>query len=184
MQTIAKNLPCLTLDCRWAPDENRGRPLSTAHFPFTWTTFITPLITMSECKTVYIYYYVVLLALNPLRLTRQWTDTHFCWFLTVLEYSPIGEKFLPTIAPRTLTLFRKKRKIFKTFFVLKVLMHPINFDVKICFLIVYKTYIEYIFCFFYFGNIIRDYCMTIWEKKKLKIQLWNFFLTVHFHVFF
>ncbi len=125
------------------------------------------------------------LGLNPLRPTRRWTDAHFCRFFTVLEYSPIGEKFPPTIAPRTLYTVQKKNwKIFKTFFVLKVLIHPNNFDVKICFLILYKTYMEYIFCFFYFKNIIKDYLMTIWEEKKLKIRLWNFFSNSAFSRFF
>jgi len=83
------------------------------------------------------------------------------------------------------TLFRKKIwKIFKTFFVLKVLMHPNNFDVKIRFLILYKTYIEYIFCFFYFRNIIRDYCMTIWEEKKVENTTLKFFSNSAFSRFF
>ncbi len=82
-------------------------------------------------------------------------------------------------------LFIKKIwKIFKTFFVLKVLMHPNNFDVKICFLILYKTYIEYIFCFFYFKNIIRDYCMTIWEEKKVENTNLKFFSNSLFSRFF
>jgi hypothetical protein len=55
--------------------------------------------------------------LNPLRPTRRWTDAHFCRFLTVLEYSPIGEKFPPTIAPRTLyTVQKKKLENFQNFF--------------------------------------------------------------------
>jgi hypothetical protein len=54
---------------------------------------------------------------NPLRPTRRWTDDHFCRFLTVLEYSPIGEKFPPTIAPRTLyTVQKKKLENFQNFF--------------------------------------------------------------------
>ncbi len=53
----------------------------------------------------------------PLRPTRRWTDAHFCRFLTVLDYSPIGEKFPPTIAPRTLyTVQKKKLENFKNFF--------------------------------------------------------------------
>ncbi len=44
----------------------------------------------------------------PLRPTRRWTDALFCRFLTVLEYSPIGEKIPPTTAPRTLYTVQKK----------------------------------------------------------------------------
>ncbi len=49
------------------------------------------------------------LYLNPLRPTRRWTDAHFCRFLTVLEYSPIGEKIPPTTALRTLNTVQKKK---------------------------------------------------------------------------
>ncbi len=83
------------------------------------------------------------------------------------------------------TLFRKKNwTIFKTFFVLKVLMHPINIYVKIRFLILYKTYIDNIFFFFYFRNIIRDYCMTISEEKKVNNTTLNFFSNSAFSRFF
>jgi hypothetical protein len=74
--------------------------------------------------------------LNPLTPTRRWTDAHFRRFLTVLEYSPIGEKFSPTIAPRTLyTVKEKNWEIFKTFLFIEVLRYLRNFDVKIRFLI-------------------------------------------------
>ncbi len=63
-------------------------------------------------------------------------------------------------------------------------MHPNNFDVKLRFLILYKTYIEYIFCFFYFINIIRDYCMTISEEKKVENTTLNFFSNSAFSRFF
>jgi hypothetical protein len=43
-------------------------------------------------------------ALTP---TRLWTDAYFRRFLTVLEYSPIGEKFPPTTAPPTLYTIKK-----------------------------------------------------------------------------
>jgi hypothetical protein len=122
---------------------------------------------------------------NPLRPTRRWTNVHFCRFLTVLKYSPIGEKFPPTTAPRTLyTVQKKNLKIFKTFFVLKVLMYPNNFDVKICFLSLYKTYKEYIFCFFYFRNLVRDYFVTIWEEKKVENTNLKFFSNSAFSRFF
>ncbi len=59
------------------------------------------------------------IVLNPLTTTRIYSYTLFCRFLAVLEYSPIGVKFPPTIAWRILyTVKKKKLKIFKTFFVL------------------------------------------------------------------
>ncbi len=51
------------------------------------------------------------------------------------------------------------------------------------FLIFKKIYIMNIFWFFYCRNLIRGHLVTTWEEKKLKQWLWNFFLTVHFHVF-
>ncbi len=39
---------------------------------------------------------------NPFASTRRKTVTHFCRFLTVLEYYPIGVKFPLITAPRTL----------------------------------------------------------------------------------
>ncbi len=39
---------------------------------------------------------------------RWWTDAHFCWFLTVLEYSPIGKKFPLATSPCTLYTVKKK----------------------------------------------------------------------------
>jgi hypothetical protein len=54
---------------------------------------------------------------NPLTMTRQCTVTHFHWFLTVLEDSPIGVKFSTTTSPRTLyTVKKKKIKNFQNFF--------------------------------------------------------------------
>ncbi len=77
-----------------------------------------------------------------------------------------------------------KLENFQNFFVLKVLILPNNFDVKICFLIWYKTYIEYIFCFFYFRNIIRAYLMTIWEEKKVENTTLKIFSNSAFSRFF
>jgi hypothetical protein len=60
---------------------------------------------------------------KPSTTTRRYTVAHFRRFFTVLEYSPIGVKFSPTTAPRTLYTVKKKiSKIFKTFLVLKVLV--------------------------------------------------------------
>jgi hypothetical protein len=42
----------------------------------------------------------------------------------------------------------KKLENFQDFFLLRILMYLSNFDIKICFLILFKTYKEYIFCFF------------------------------------
>jgi hypothetical protein len=79
---------------------------------------------------------------NPFAPTRRKTVTHIRWFFTVLEYSPIGVKFPPITAPRTLYTEKKKNwKIFKTFLVLKVWMFLINFDEKTCFLNSFKIYI-------------------------------------------
>jgi hypothetical protein len=115
----------------------------------------------------------------------RWTDAHFCWFLTVLEYSPIGKKIPLTTAPCTLyTIQEKNFENFQHFFVLKVLMYPTNFDVKICFLILFKTYIEYFFCFFYFRNLIKDYFVTISEEKKVEITTLKFFSNSAFSRFF
>ncbi len=103
---------------------------------------------------------------NPWRLTRQWTDAHFCRFLTELEYSPISEKFPLTTAPCTLYTEQKQNgKIFKKFFILKVLMYQNNFDVTICFLILYKRHIEYIFCYFTLETLYR---ITLWQFEKTK----------------
>ncbi len=56
-------------------------------------------------------------SINPSRPTRRWTDAHFCRFLTLLEYSPIGEKFPPTIALLTLyTVQKKELENFQNFF--------------------------------------------------------------------
>jgi hypothetical protein len=49
-----------------------------------------------------------LIAFNPLTTTRRYTVAHFRRFFTVLEYSPIGIKFSPTAAPRTLYTVKKK----------------------------------------------------------------------------
>jgi hypothetical protein len=59
------------------------------------------------------------------------TVTHFRWFLTVLEYSPVDRNFrrLPQHALCT----KKISKIFKPFFVFKVLIPIMNFDAKKCF---------------------------------------------------
>jgi hypothetical protein len=46
-------------------------------------------------------------------------EAHFRRFLTVLEYSPVGEKFPPTNAPRTLYIVKKKIGIFSEFFVFR-----------------------------------------------------------------
>ncbi len=51
----------------------------------------------------------------PFTLTRRWTDANFRRFLTVLEYSPSDEKFLPTTAQRALYTIKKKKKISKLF---------------------------------------------------------------------
>jgi hypothetical protein len=45
---------------------------------------------------------------NPFAPTRRKTVTHFRRFFTVLEYSPIGVKFPPITAPRTLHCKEKK----------------------------------------------------------------------------
>ncbi len=53
----------------------------------------------------------------PLTTTRRYTVAHFRRFFTVLEYSPIGIKFSPTTAPRTLyTVKKKKFENFQNFF--------------------------------------------------------------------
>ncbi len=76
--------------------------------------------------------------LNPLMTTHNYSYTHFCRFLAVLEYSPIGVKFPPTIAWRILYTVKKKYlKIFKTFLVLKVLKHLGNFLQKLVFFILF-----------------------------------------------
>jgi hypothetical protein len=55
--------------------------------------------------------------LNPFAPTRRKTVTHFRRFFTVLEYSPIGVKFPPITAPRTLYTVKKKNlENFKNFF--------------------------------------------------------------------
>jgi hypothetical protein len=54
--------------------------------------------------------------LNPLTTARRLTVTHLRRFLTVLKYSPIGVKFSPTTATRTLYTVNKKSKFFKTLF--------------------------------------------------------------------
>jgi hypothetical protein len=77
----------------------------------------------------------------------------------------------------------KKIGNFKIFFFWS-LMHPNNFDEKICFLILHKTYLEYTFCFFYFRNIIRDYFVTIWEEKKFENTTLKFFSNIAFSRFF
>ncbi len=54
---------------------------------------------------------------NPLTTTRRYTVAHFRRFFTVLEYSPIGVKFSPTTAPRTLYTVKKKNfENFQNFF--------------------------------------------------------------------
>jgi hypothetical protein len=59
---------------------------------------------------------------------EQWTDSHFCRFLTVLEYFLISGKFTLTIEVHTLYTVKKKKLI-----VFKVLMYSSNFDVQQCF---------------------------------------------------
>jgi hypothetical protein len=54
----------------------------------------------------------------PFTPTRRWTDAKFLRFLTVLEYSPSDEKFLPTTAQRAarpVHFKEKNRKNFNTF---------------------------------------------------------------------
>jgi hypothetical protein len=41
-----------------------------------------------------------------------------------------------------------------------------------------------IFCSFYCRNLIRGHLVTTWEEKTVEKMTLNFFLTVHFHVFF
>jgi hypothetical protein len=69
---------------------------------------------INACKKIKGFY--LSFSVNPLRPTPRWTDAHFCRFLTVLEYSPIGEKFVPTIAPRTLYTVQKKNGKFSKLF--------------------------------------------------------------------
>jgi hypothetical protein len=58
----------------------------------------------------------VVIRVNPLTPMRWWTDAHFHRFLTVLEYSLIGEKFPLTTAPHALYIKQEKnRKILKLF---------------------------------------------------------------------
>jgi hypothetical protein len=59
----------------------------------------------------------IFLLLNPLTTTRNYSYTHFCQFLAVLEYSPIGVKFPLTIAWRILyTVKKTKFENFQNFF--------------------------------------------------------------------
>jgi hypothetical protein len=77
---------------------------------------------------------VFLQAIAGLTTTRRHTVAHFRRFLTVLEYSPIGVKFAPTTAPRTLyTVKKKKLKNFLNFLVLKVLKDINNIFAKTVF---------------------------------------------------
>jgi hypothetical protein len=61
--------------------------------------------------------------------------THFCQFLTVLKYSPIGVKFLPTIALHIMYTVKKKLENFQHFFVLKVLKYLGNSYAKSFFIL-------------------------------------------------
>jgi hypothetical protein len=100
----------------------------------------------------------------------------------MLKYSPIGEKFPLTTAPRTLyTVQRKKLENVQNFFVLEVFMYPNNFDVQICLLMLYETYIEFIFCFFYFRNLVRDNCL---RRKKVENMTLKFYSNRAFSRFF
>ncbi len=104
--------------------------------------------------------YVTLWQLNPLTTTRNYSYTHFCRFLAVIEYSAIGVKFPPTIAWRILYTVKKKfLKIFNTFFVFKVLKHLSIFWQKL----IFWSYFEdmWVFIgFFYCRNLIWSYFVT------------------------
>ncbi len=63
------------------------------------------------CSSVLMY----LLILDPLATTRKYVCTHFCRFLVVLQCSPIGEKFPPTIVWHILYTKMKNLKILKLF---------------------------------------------------------------------
>ncbi len=56
-----------------------------------------------------------LLIFDPLATTRKYVCTHPCRFLVVLQCSPIGEKFPPTIVWHILYTKMKNLKISKTF---------------------------------------------------------------------
>ncbi len=79
--------------------------------------------------------------LNPLTTTRNYSYTHFCRFLAVLEYSPIGVKFPPTIAWRILyTVKRKKNWKFSKLFCFESFKTPKNFFAKTRFLILFWSW--------------------------------------------
>ena len=123
--------------------------------------------------------------LNPLTTTRQYTVAHFRRFFTVPKYFPIGVKFPPNIAPRTLYTVRKKKfENFQNFFCFEILKVPKLFWCKKTFFELKKIYIMKIIFVFYCRNFMRGFYVTTWQWKKLKKWSWIFFLTVHFHVFF
>ncbi len=102
------------------------------------------------------------LSLNPLTTTRRYTVTHFCRFFTVLEYSPIGVKFSPTTAPRTLYTVKKKSfENFQNFFSFESFSrHKYFFMKKTYFDIFKKIYNEHFSVFFYYRNLIRGHLVT------------------------
>jgi hypothetical protein len=65
------------------------------------------------------------LEISPFAPTQQKTVTRVRRFLTALEYSPIGVKFLTSTAPRTPYIVKKKKwKIVQTFWFFKSLYVP------------------------------------------------------------
>ncbi len=117
--------------------------------------------------------------------TRNYSYTHFCRFLAVLEYSPIGVKFPPTIAWRILyTVKKKKFENFQNFFVFKVLRHLSNFFAKTRFLILFWRYVVNISWLFYCRNLIRGYFVTTKADKKVENMILKFFSNSAFSRFF